>query len=156
MPLFSQYQQLLCKKGQRRWHTSLANAVLHMKELFMNDSFWSTFGSAGVHPEESLPWLSWFSLAKQMGMRWGQATTEGFVEKPTSREGDMAGREGNERSGNPSREKQITYFIALHIFKTQCKHWIMVSPHGWRDLAPPPPHFSTSQTELEWLHAHFQ
>lgn len=44
-----------------------------------------------------------------MGMRWGQATTEGFVEKPTSREGDMAGREGNEWQSVQGKADNIFY-----------------------------------------------
>lgn len=154
MPLFSQYQQLLCKKGQRRWHTSLANAVLHMKELFMNDSFWSTFAALVCTLRKAS--CDWADSASQS--KWACAGDRQLQRGLWRNQlpGKVTWQGEKEMSGNLSREKQITYFIALHIFKTQCKHWIMVSPHGWRDLAPPPPHFSTSQTELEWLHAHFQ
>lgn len=55
MPLFSQNQLLLFKKGQRRWDTSLVNAVLHMKELFFEQQFLNHFQKHWSAPSEKPP-----------------------------------------------------------------------------------------------------
>lgn len=55
MPLFLQNQLLLFKKGQRRWDTSLVNAVLHMKELFFEWQFLKHFQQRWSAPPEKPP-----------------------------------------------------------------------------------------------------
>lgn len=83
----------------------------------------------------------------------GIGNYRGLLGKWASWEDDRAGREEDESRGSPPGHKWFTCFIAFYIFKTQCKHWIKILPHGWRDLASPPTRFSTSQTEQERLHA---
>lgn len=146
MTLFSQNQLLLLKKGQRRWHSSLVDAVLLMKELFFEWQFLKHFQQHCCAPLENPPVTELVQPHKTNGHVVGAC----FFEKLTSQESSRAGREGSERIRDPSREKQFPYFMAPYVFQTQCI-LIMGSPQGWSDVAHPPTQFSHSQTELDLL-----
>lgn len=103
MPLFSQTQLLLFKKGQRRWNINLVNAVLHTKELFFEWCFPKHFQQhRPAPPEEPLLQLNRFSLTKQASMQWRQAAKEGLWKKL-----NFTGKQQRRERGREMREEAI-------------------------------------------------